>query len=149
MVAMQGADPAQHTVDTVTDAQALLRRFEVDVRRSPLHCIREQRVDESHHRLAVTVVVRFDTPTIDLPRLDLRENPVDRQLVPVELLDCIFELRLARKQRPDHRSRFEKRFHLIEGDHVERVGHRDSELPRSLVVREREACESDGRHLSG
>ena len=144
MVAMQGAGPAQHAVDTVADAQALLRRFEVDVRRSRLHCVREKCVDESHHRPAVPVVVRFDTPAIDLPRLDLRENPVDRQLVPVELLDRLFELSFARKQRPDLRSRFEKRLHLIEGDHVERVGRRDSEPPRSLVVREREHAKATG-----
>ncbi|MNC89291.1 hypothetical protein D3C83_52010 [compost metagenome] len=94
---MQAAHRFEHTVDAIADAQKCVLRFEMDVGRPALDRIDQERVDQPHHRLGVFVAANLQALVVDLASLDFVEDAVDRQLVAVELIDKVFELRLARE----------------------------------------------------
>ena len=81
---------------------------------------------------------------IDLAGLDLRQDAVDRQLVPVEALDRLVDLDLARQQCPDLHSRTDEGAHLIHGDDVERIRRRHGEPPRLGVAGDRQDTVAPG-----
>ena len=51
--------------------------------------------DQPHHRLRVLVAAGLQALVVDLAGLDLLQDAVDRQLVAVELVDVVLELRFA------------------------------------------------------
>ena len=141
---MEAADLAQHTIDAVADTQEFMRRLEMEVRRPSLDRVREQGVDQPHHRLAVLAALRLQAPLVDLAGLDLVQDAVDRQLVPVESIDGLVELHLAGEHGPNLHPRIEQRPHLIHGDDVERIRRRDGEPPRRRLAGEREYAIAPG-----
>ena len=121
---VQRADLAQHAVDAVADAQEALLGLEVNVGCAPLDRVREQRGNEAHHGLRIRVARRLKALVVDLPGLDLMQNPVDREIVTVVLVDCSADLAFARESGLERELAAQLRAQLVEGNDIVRVGSR-------------------------
>jgi hypothetical protein len=64
---------------------------------------------------------------VDLAGLDLAQNPVDRQLVTVELIDVVFELRIPGQHGLDLDLLPERGAQLVQRHHIEHLGDGDGE----------------------
>ena len=87
MLLVQGADLAQHAVDPVADAQEARLGLEVQVAGAPLHGVGQYRLDQTHHGTAVVLAARVQALDVELTRLDLVQDAVDRPGVLVVFLD--------------------------------------------------------------
>ncbi len=115
----------------------MLFRFEVNVGGAALDGVRQQRRDESHHRLRVGVARGLQALVVDFARLDLVQDAVDREVVTVVLVDGTDDFALAREPGLERKLTPQLGPHLVEGDNVVGVGQRDDELARIAVERHR------------
>ncbi len=150
---MQRANLAQHAVDAIADTQEALLRLEVDVGRATIDCVREQRGNEAHHGLRIRVARGLEALVVDLPGLDFVQNPVDREIVAVVLVDCPADLAFARESGLERELAAQLRAQLVEGNDVVRVGQRDDQLACLPVERHRKygmaLGELSGHELQG
>ena len=148
VVLVQGTNLAQHAVDAVAEAQKAFFGLEMDIRRTALDRIGQQRVDQAYDRLAVLGVVGIETFVVDLAGLDLAQNAVDGEFEAVELVDGFLDLRLAGHQRLDLDVAAEQCGDLIECDDVEGIRHREREAVGVGVVGQWQDAEA-ARHVLG
>src|SRR5947208_11189104 len=94
---MEGSYLTQHPIDAIADAQETLLRLEVNIGGGSLDGVREERGNEAHHRLRISVAGCLQALVIDLAGLDLVQDAVDRKIVAVVLVDSPADLALARE----------------------------------------------------
>src|SRR5947208_15813616 len=135
---MEGSYLTQHPIDAIADAQETLLRLEVNIGGGSLDGVREERGNEAHHRLRISVAGRLQALVIDLASLDLVQDAVDRKIVAVVLVDSPADFALAREPRLQRELPAQLRTHLVQRHDVVRVGNRDDELACLAVERDRE-----------
>ena len=135
---MEGPYLAQHPVDAIADAQETLLRLEVNIGGGSLDGVREERGNEAHHRLRISVAGCLQALVIDLAGLDLVQDAVDRKIVAVVLVDGPADLALAGEPDLQRKLPAQLRPHLVQRHDVVRVGDGDDELACLAVERDRE-----------
>src|ERR1700693_2557335 len=93
---------------------------------------------QPHHRLRVLIAPRLKAAVIDFAGLYFLQDAVDRQFVPVELIDVILELRLAGELSLDFDAGSQRCAQLVERNDVEDLRGRNAELALLGVVSDRE-----------
>ena len=144
---VQRAHLAQRAVDAVADAQKTGFRLEVDVGRFALDGVGEDGVDQPNDRLSVFVGRRLHGAEIDFAGFDLVQDAVDRQLVPVSLVDCAVDLGFAGEQRIDLDRFGRPAANLVERDEVIDVGERERQSATLIVVGERQQVVAFGQRV--
>ena len=100
--------------------------------------VREERRNEAHDRLRISVAGCLQALIVDLAGLDLMQDAVDRKIVAVVLVDRPADFALAREPHLQRKLAAQLRPHLVQRHDVVRVGNRDDELARLAVERDRE-----------
>jgi len=88
--------------------------------------------------LAVLVIGCRQAFPVDFPGFDFVQDAVDRQFVPVVLVDCSVDLGFAGQQGFDLGALFQQRTDPVEADNVVDVGNRQGQALARQVVVERE-----------
>ena len=135
VAAVQASHLAQDAVDPVANPQEPRLRLEVDVGGSSLHRVGEEHVDEADNRLAVLVGGPRYRPRIELPGLDLAQDPGHGEVVAVGAFQEPLDVRAPREEGDDLHPVADEGTEVIERDHVEGIRHRDGEPPGGAVRR--------------
>ena len=133
---VQCASLVKNAIDAVANAQEAKLGLEVDVRGTALDAIGEQSVDEANHGVAVRVAAARPAG-IDLAGLDLGQNAVDGQGVPIMAIDGAGDFRLAGEQRLNGRHCREQSAYMVDGDNIARIGHGESQTAAGFVEGQR------------
>ena len=132
---MQAAHRLEHAVDAVAQPQEGRFRLEMDIRGAVLDRVREQGIDQPHHRVGV-LAPELQAAPVHLASLDFAEDAIDREIEAIEIVELFEYLGFRSQYRTDFVAAFQVRAYLILGDQVENIRNRYGEDERVVIHRQ-------------